>query len=81
MEQVLVRSQQSAIRKTLWHQITTVVILRQNMWQNTQSANDAKFRSAFENMWYAQCTKEDINFLKTYIAGKKKTTTYCWKVI
>ena len=26
-----VRSQQSAIGKPLWHQVTTVVILRQNM--------------------------------------------------
>jgi PIF1-like helicase len=65
-----VRSQQSAIGKALWHQITTVVILRQNMRQNTQSANDAKFRRALENMRYAQCTEEDIDFLKTRIAGK-----------
>ena len=65
-----VRSQQSAIGKALWHQITTVVILRQNMRQNTQSANDAKFRTALENMRYAQCTQEDIDFLKTLIAGK-----------
>jgi PIF1-like helicase len=65
-----VRSQQSAIGKALWHQITTVVILRQNMRQNMQSANDAKFRSALENMRYAQCTEEDIDFLKTRIAGK-----------
>jgi hypothetical protein len=28
---MLMRSQQSAIGKALWHQITTVVILRQNM--------------------------------------------------
>ena len=65
-----VRSQQSAIGKALWHQITTIIILRQNMQQNTQSANDAKFRNALENMQYAQCTEEDIDFLKTHIAGK-----------
>ena len=65
-----VRSQQSAIGKALWHQITTVVILRQNMRQKVQSINDAKFRSALENMRYAKCTKEDIDFLKTRIAGK-----------
>jgi hypothetical protein len=68
-----VRSQQSAIGKALWHQITTVVILRQNMRQNTQSADDAKFRTALENMRYAKCTEEDIDFLKTRIAGKQKT--------
>jgi len=67
-----IRSQQSAIGKALWHQITTVVILRQNMRQNTQSAEDAKFRSALENMRYAQCTEENIDFLKTCIAGKNK---------
>ena len=65
-----VRSQQSAIGKALWHQVTTVVILRQNMRQNTQSANDAKFRRTLENMQYARCTDEDIEFLKTLIAGK-----------
>ena len=69
-----VRSQQSAIGKALWHQITTVVILRQNMRQNTQSVDDTKFRTALENMRYARCTEEDIAFLKTCIAGKKKTT-------
>jgi hypothetical protein len=66
-----VRSQQSAIGKALWHQITTVVILRQNMRQKTQSTEDAQFRTALENMRYAQCTQEDIEFLKTRIAGKK----------
>ena len=65
-----VRSQQSAIGKALWHQVTTIVILRQNMRQNTQSSEDAKFRTALENMRYAQCTQDDIEFLKTLIAGK-----------
>ncbi len=65
-----VRSQQSAIGKALWHQVITVVILRQNMRQNTQSVEDAKFRTALENMRYAQCTQNDIEFLKTRIAGK-----------
>src|SRR5882757_3985011 len=37
-----VRGQQSAIGKALWHQITTVVILRQNMRQRSQSLEDAK---------------------------------------
>ena len=65
-----VRSQQSAIGKALWHQVTTVVILRQNMRQKTQSSEDAKFRTALENMRYAQCTQDDVEFLKTLIAGK-----------
>src|SRR5271168_857427 len=65
-----VRSQQSAIGKALWHQVTTVVILRQNMRQKTQSSEDAKFRTALKNMRYAQCTRDDVEFLKTLIAGK-----------
>ena len=65
-----VRSQQSAIGKALWHQVTTVVILRQNMRQKSQSSEDAQFRTALENMRYAQCTEDDIEFLKTRIAGK-----------
>ena len=71
-----VRSQQSAIGKALWHQVTTVVSLRQNMRQHVQSANDAKFRTALENMRYAQCTEEDIAFLKTRIAGKNANQPY-----
>ncbi|EDQ98416.1 uncharacterized protein LACBIDRAFT_302380 [Laccaria bicolor S238N-H82] len=47
------RGQQSAIGKALWHQVTTVVILRKNIRQNTQSVEDAKLRTALENMRYA----------------------------
>jgi len=64
--------QQSAIGKALWHQVTTVVILRQNMRQKTQSVEDAKLRRALENMRYAACTAEDIQFLRSRIAGKRK---------
>lgn len=41
--------QQSAIGKALWHQVSTVVILRQNMRQKTQSTEDAKLQTALEN--------------------------------
>src|ERR1700723_2355548 len=61
--------QESAIGKALWHQVTTVVILRQNMRQTTQTENDAKFRTAPENMRYKSCTQEDIAFLRTRITG------------
>ena len=66
-----VRSQQSAIGKALWHQVTTVVILRQNMRQSQQTDDDTKFRNALENMRYAQCTEDDIEFLMTRVAGKE----------
>ena len=38
-----VYSQESAIGKALWHQVTTVVILRENMHQSQQSEEDNKF--------------------------------------
>jgi hypothetical protein len=66
-----VQGQEAAIGKALWHQVTTVVILRKNMRQKTQTPEDAKLRTALENMRYAACTPEDIKFLKTRIAGRR----------
>jgi len=65
-----VDGQESAIGKALWHQVTTVVILRQNMRQDKQSPEDTNMRTALENMRYKACTSEDIVFLRTRIAGK-----------
>ena len=66
-------SQECAMGKALWHQITTVVILRQNMRQKTQTERDGKFRTALENMRYRNCTDDDIEFLKTLIAGRAQS--------
>ena len=63
--------QECAIGKALWHQITTVVILRQNMRQKTQTEEDAQFRTALENMRYRSCTDKDIRFLRTLINNDK----------
>jgi hypothetical protein len=63
--------QESAIGKALWHQVTTVVILRENMRQKNESASDAKLRTALENMRYGACTPEDIKFLKSRVAGRR----------
>jgi hypothetical protein len=71
MSRMTVQGQQAAIGKALWHQVTTVVILRENMRQKTQTPEDAKLRTALENMRYAACTPEDIIFLKTRIAGRR----------
>ncbi len=57
--------------KGIWHQITTVVVLRKNMRQKDQSEADKKSRAALENMRYGACTQEDISFLKTLIADRK----------
>ena len=64
------RGQESAIGKALWHQVDTVIILRQNMRQKRQTPDDAKLRLALENMRYGACTSDDINYLETRIAGK-----------
>jgi uncharacterized protein DUF6570/helitron helicase-like protein/PIF1-like helicase len=63
------KSQEEAIGKALWHQITRVVILRQNMRQKNQSPEDASLRTALENMRYKSCTAADISFLRTRISS------------
>ncbi len=55
--------QKNAIGKALWHQTTTVVILRENMRQTSQTKDDAKFRTVLENMRYRNCTTDDIEYL------------------
>ena len=61
--------QESAIEKALWHQVTTVVMLRQNMRQTLQTEEDDKFHKALENMQYKACTQEDITFLHIHTIG------------
>ncbi|TFK73096.1 hypothetical protein BDN72DRAFT_762143, partial [Pluteus cervinus] len=77
------KDQIAAIGKALWHQITTVVILRENMRLKGQSLDNAKFRTALENMRYKACTLEDISFLKTLRhttnAGKEKLKDICFR--
>ena len=60
-----VQHQKAAIGKALWHQVITVVILRKDMRQRTQTPEDANLRTALENMRYAACAPEDIKFLKS----------------
>jgi hypothetical protein len=64
------KGQEATIGKALWHQVTTVVILRQNMRQKSQTPDDAKFRKALENMRYGACTPDDISFLRSRVAGR-----------
>jgi hypothetical protein len=63
------RSQEEAMGKALWHQVTNIVILRKNMRQKNQSDDDRKFRTALENMRYKACTAADIAFLQTKISS------------
>jgi hypothetical protein len=62
--------QEALIGKALWHQVTTIVILHQNMHQCSQSKDDAKFCEALSNMRYKACTLADIAFLKTQVSSK-----------
>ena len=63
--------QEAVIGKALWHQVTTVVILRENMRQVSQTAEDAALRTALVNMRYGKCTPGDIHFLRTRQAGTR----------
>ena len=63
-------TQEASIGKALWHQFTTVVILRENMRQRSQTPGDAKLRKALENLRYKSCTPEDIDLLYTRVAGR-----------
>ena len=61
--------QEAALGKTIWHQFTIVVILRQNMRQRQQTVEDQKFRTLLENLRYKACTKDDIDLLLTRVCG------------
>ncbi|KAK0435836.1 hypothetical protein EV421DRAFT_1892483 [Armillaria borealis] len=67
------KSQDAALEKAVWHQVTTVVILRQNMRQNMQSDDDNKLRTALSNMCYRACTSDDITFLSTRVCGSSSS--------
>ncbi|KAM6493945.1 hypothetical protein JOM56_010306, partial [Amanita muscaria] len=63
------RSQEEAMGRAVWHQVTTVVVLRQNMRQRVNTEDDDKLRRALENMRYKDCTPEDLIFLKSRITS------------
>jgi hypothetical protein len=64
--------QEAAMGKALWHQVTTVVILRKNMRQKNESPEDTKFRTALENMRYKACTPADIAFLNSRVSSPQQ---------
>jgi hypothetical protein len=64
-----VKDQEAAIGKALWQQVTTIVILRQNMRQRSQTKDDAALRQALTNMRYKSCTPDDIAFLRSRISS------------
>ncbi|KAJ6489134.1 hypothetical protein C8R45DRAFT_1053351 [Mycena sanguinolenta] len=54
--------QKAAIGKLIWHQVTTVVILKQNMRQKTDSPEDIKFRTALSNIRTIRSGKDGPHF-------------------
>ncbi|OCH89707.1 hypothetical protein OBBRIDRAFT_697309, partial [Obba rivulosa] len=65
------RGQTAALGKALWHQVTTVVLLRQNMRQKGMSDEDKAFRVALENARLAACTNSDIKLLRTRVVSPR----------
>ncbi|KAJ3567450.1 hypothetical protein NP233_g6363 [Leucocoprinus birnbaumii] len=63
--------QENIIGKLIWHQVTTVVLLEENMRQTADSPADRNFRSCLENMRYTCCTAQDISFLESRTAKLK----------
>lgn len=61
--------QNAILGRGLWHRVTTVVMLRKNMRQQQQTEEDHKFRTALTNMRYGACTPDDIQWLRSRIAG------------
>ena len=64
------KDQEAAIGKALWHQITTVVVLRENMCQKTQTPDDERLREALSNMRYKACTPDNIAFLRSCVSSE-----------
>ncbi|KAF9459637.1 hypothetical protein BDZ94DRAFT_1312254 [Collybia nuda] len=62
--------QEAAIGKALWHQVTTVVILRENMRLKSTTPQDAQLRLALENMRYRACTPGDLAFLCSLVSSE-----------
>ena len=60
-------SQEVLIGKSLWEQVTTVVILRANMRQTTAGHEDEKLRALLTNIRYKACTNDDLEFLSTLL--------------
>ena len=61
----------NAIGKLLWQQVTTAVILTENMRQSTLSEGDNKLRTALSNMRYGACTAADLPYLESRTISRR----------
>ncbi|KAJ3551910.1 hypothetical protein NM688_g4438 [Phlebia brevispora] len=64
-----VHGQKAAMGRALWHYFVTVILLCQNMRQNSVKAEDRAFGVALQNMRYGACTAADIRLLKSRISN------------
>ncbi|KAI3998452.1 hypothetical protein K525DRAFT_214639 [Schizophyllum commune Loenen D] len=62
--------QMNIIGKAMWHQVTTVVILTENMRMKKATLADRAMAAALANMRYAACTMADIEFLLSRVVGR-----------
>ncbi|OJT04379.1 hypothetical protein TRAPUB_4922, partial [Trametes pubescens] len=60
-------AQNNAIGKALWHQFTTVVLLRENMRQTGMSDEDCRYRVALDNLRHCCLTAEDEDLILSRI--------------
>ncbi|KAJ3570418.1 hypothetical protein NP233_g4408 [Leucocoprinus birnbaumii] len=70
------RAQENMLGKFFWQQVTTVVILKENMRQRVQSVNDEKLQLTLGNMRYGRCTTENLTFLRSRIAHRLSQSTH-----
>lgn len=59
--------QQATLGKAIWHMFMMVVILRQNMHQHGLLEEDKAFCTALAHMYYAHCTMDDVQLLKSRV--------------
>ncbi|KZV64110.1 hypothetical protein PENSPDRAFT_588881, partial [Peniophora sp. CONT] len=64
------KGQKSVLGRALWHQVTDVVILKENMRQKSQSKEDAEYRTVLENLRYNACTSTDVDVLRKRVASR-----------
>ncbi|VDB90195.1 unnamed protein product [Peniophora sp. CBMAI 1063] len=61
-------TQKRSIGKALWHQVTVVVMLKENMRQRNASEEDIKFRKLLVNLRMNRCDREDIELMHSRVA-------------
>ncbi|KAI5885441.1 uncharacterized protein SCHCODRAFT_02520650 [Schizophyllum commune H4-8] len=61
--------QMNIIGKAMWHQVTTVVILSENMRMKSATKEDRDLARTLADMRYAACTPEDMEVLRRLVVG------------